>query len=353
MPTYEWTGTGLASGTVLDNTNINAAGNGTGSLIFQALSGGATRTTIQEANGSGVEITGPAGSLARLDTSAIAGGAVCMAVSFRYRAPATPTTDHEYLIVGRNANATPASTSHVVHTMTTNLIEFRNAANTVVAGGQSPALTSGQYYDVDMAVLVNTTATPTTSNGRIIGRVVALNNANWVSTGVNEFFVDTGYTVNVTVDNTNLFRTGKAATAGAVGTFRFLNLRWRDLATPSTSTTKSNAITNFAVAVSNPPTISTTGTGAYYLLYGVGTAGAGGALSYSIVQNAGNPQTPVNLAPGIYRVTQDPNGSLTYTITVTEAGNGDTSTTHVVPAGSAGGVSGTFRRQMLIGGVLV
>ena len=350
MATYDWTGLGLADNVTLDNTNLNTTGNGTGTLVYQALSGGATRVTEQSANGNGVTIVGPAGSLARLDTSTIAGGEECMAVDFVYKAPATPTVDHHFMIVGRNANATPASTFHIAHT-TAGVFEFRNSGNTVVSGGASPAPVTGDYYRFSGAVIRNTLTTPTTSNGRIIGRIRSVTAPGTWNSGA-EFYIDTGYTVNVTVDKTNLFRTGKAATAGQVNSHDLLNLRWRDLATPDTSTTKANAITN--LVQDSGPTISTTGTGAYYVVYAVGTAVSGGGLSYTITQTGGTTTTPTMIGSnsGIWRIVQSSAGALTYDVQVSESGAGSTTTTVTVPAASTL-TSGQFRRRKREAGVLV
>lgn len=259
MATVDWTGLGLSSGTVLDAGNINTAGNGTGTLTFQALTGAATRTTIQEANGNGVEINAPAGTLARLDTVAVAGGAECMAVRFVYKCPASaPTTGANYLALGRNANGTPASSGNVQHT-TSGTIEFRTAADAVAStsGGSpfgiSPTLVGGDYYLIDMGLVLNTLTTPTTSNGRIIGRVQSLSAPGSWNSG-SDYFFDSGYTSNVTTDKTNLFRTGHVITTGGVGTFRLLNLKWRDLTTPDTDLAKGSALSNLVPTLVYPVT---------------------------------------------------------------------------------------------------
>jgi hypothetical protein len=362
MATQDWTGLGLADGTVLSNGNLNTTGNGSGSLTFVSLAGGATRVTRQESNGNGVEIAGTTvGDLARLDTVAISGGAECMAVDFIYQAPATPATDHNTLIAGRNANATPGFSGYVEHT-TGNRFEFKNAshvlATSAVSGsatsGQTPTLVAGDYYRVSAAFIRNTSTTPSTSNGRILGRVRAITTPTWNSSA--EFWFDTGYTANVTVDKTSLFRTGKTGTAGTVGTFRLLNLRWRDLATPDTSLTKANAITN--LVLDTGPTIDTTGTGAFYLIYAVGTPGSGGVLSYSITQTGGTTTTPTIVNPaapatpnGVWKVVQSTAGALTYDVTVSETTGSPTTTTVTVPVATSL-TAGQLRIRQQIAGVL-
>lgn len=353
MPTYRWSGAALPSGTVLDGTNTNAEGNGDG-MVFQALSGGATRTTIQESNGNGVAIVGPAGSLARLDTATFAGGAELSAIQGVYQCPATvPTGGGHYFFHGRNANATAAFIGNTQYTAS-GFIEFRNASDAVVTSSisgsattaRTPALVAGNYYKVDAAYILNTLTTPTTSNGRIIGRVNSIT-APGTWNGGAEWWFDSGYTVNVTVDKGNMFRTGKVITTADVAAFRLLNLAWKFSSTVDTSTVKANSVSNFVQA--SGPTIVTTGTGAHYIIYQVGTATQGGALTYTITQTSGTTQAPVSIAPGIWRVDQDTAGPLNYQITVAETGAGSTVNTVVVPAITPVS-SGQFRRQVRIGG---
>lgn len=356
MAQYSWTGVALADGTVLTSANTNTAGNGD-AVVYQALTGTATRVTRQETNGNGLEITDTSGGgLARLDTATISSGAACVAIQGIYKAPATPTGGGVYFFHGRNANATPAFSGNANHTAS-GFIEFRNASDSVatstVSGSattaRTPALVTNDYYQVDLALILNTSTTPSTSNGRILGRVRSLSAPGTWNSG-SEFWFDSGYTANVTADVTNLFRFGKVVTTAATGTYRLLNVQWRDLATPNTSLTKTSAITNFVQVAG--PTISSTGTGKYPIV-AVGTPVVGGALSYSITQTGGTTHAATTPAPGVYVVDQDTSAATTYDVTVTETGGGSTTSTYTVPALTTPAAAGVFRVRRRVSGAWV
>jgi hypothetical protein len=344
MPQYLWTGLGVAEGTTVTSGNINTTGNGD-TMSFVATSGTITRVFDRDAGGNGIDINGSAGSLGRLDTPTIAGGAECMAVQFLYVA-GTPTTDDDNLIVGRNANATPAFSGFLEHRTDATLIA-QNSAGSLIAASATPALVAANVYQIDYAIIRNTLTTPSTSNGRVLLRVRSIT-APGTWNGGAEFFHDTGYTVNVTVDKTNIFRWGKTGTACAHA-FKTWNFAWKDLASPNTSTVKADAITNFVQ--STGPTVSTTGTGKYPIV-NVGTAVVGGALSYSITQTGGTTHAATTPVAGVYLVDQDSSAATTYDVTVSEVGGGSTITTHTVPAASTT-TSGQFRRRKRVAGAWV
>jgi hypothetical protein len=354
MATYAWTGLALADGTTITSGNLNTAGNGD-AMVFQSIIGAATRVSRQETHGNGFEITGTTiGDSARTDTATVTSGATCMSASCVYQAPSAPGTVGNYFLLARNANATAATSGNVQHT-TSNFIEFRTAADAVATSAVSgsattartPALVSGDDYQVDAALILNTTTTPSTSNGRILGRVQSISAPGTWNGGV-EFWFDSGYTTNVTTDVTNLWRTGKVLTTGTVGLFRLLNLKWRDVTTPNTSLTKANAITNFVTTAG--PTVSSTGTGKYPII-AIGTPVVAGALSYSISQTGGTVHAATTPLPGIYLVDQDASSATTYDVTVSETGGGSTVTTYTVPALTTL-TAGQLRIRRQVAGVL-
>lgn len=341
MPTYSWDGMGLPDGTTVDATNINAAGNGTGTMVHNAGAAPATKVTSRNTIGNGLAIDGSGGGVARQDTNAISGGVACMAIQAIYVPTGAPTTADDDLFIGRNANASPGFTSYLKR-KTNGTIEARNATNAAFTGSASVALNNAHAYQLDFATILNTSTTPTTSNGRIIARVRDLTDASSWNGGV-EFFVDSGYAVNVNTDLPNQYRVGKLNTSSLHPAFKLVAIKWRDLATPDTSTVKANAITNFVQVTG--PTITTTNTGTFYNIWAIGS----GSPTYAIAQTGGNPYTPVLIKPGVWQVQQDTAGTRTYVVTVTDGS--DTTLTVVVP--QAGGTSGQFRRQVQLGGVLV
>jgi hypothetical protein len=356
MATYAWTGLALADGTTITSANLNTAGNGD-AMVYQSIIGAATRVARQETHGNGFEITGTTiGDSARTDTATVSSGASGFAASCVYQAPSTPGTVGNYFLLGRNSNATAATSGNVQHT-TSNFIEFRTAADAVATSAVSgsattartPALVSGDDYQVDTCLILNTTTTPSTTNGRILGRVQSISAPGTWNGGV-EFWFDSGYTTNVTTDPTNLWRTGKVLTTGTVGLFRLLNLKWRDVTTPNTSLTKTNAITNFVTVTG--PTVSSTGTGKYPII-AIGTPVVAGALSYSISQTGGTTHAatqPVS-GVGIFLVDQDSSSATTYDVTITETGGGSTVSTYTVPALTTL-TAGQLRIRRQVAGVL-
>lgn len=368
MPQYDYIPPGT-NGTAVTSTNIND-NTVTGTLQFQTLGSGVTLTTVKDAiYGDGLALSATTGGAAgRVDTIPVAGGDNLMAFSCVIETgSATPTAGSEYLALGRNVNATVASSGNV-QLNTSNQIEFRNAPDavaTAAAGNAwgSPttartiALTNGaKNYKIDLALVLNTFATPSTTNGRIIGRVVALDEPNWISTGVNEFWFDSGYTANVTADKTNLFRIMKAIATAATSAFKMKKIRWRSSATPNTGTngtaiTKANSILNFVQDVG--PTIETTHSGAHYVIEAKATTGVG-PFTYDITQTSGTvttASTPVVMAPGFWRVDQSATEALGYHYTVTDTGNGNLFTEGDVSVPqAAANTSGTYGIKRRSGG---
>jgi hypothetical protein len=339
MADFDWDGLGVAEGTAVTSNNINTPGNGDSVSI--GSSGSPTYIYDRDARGNGVSITGPNPSTARIDTIGSNGAEMC-AYQCLYLPSGNPSAS-DGLIAARTGSSTGTFSSQMLHTAA-GTFQFTNTSTTPVTNGTSPAINLNELYQVDHAIIRNTLATPTTSNGRIVGRIKNLSNPTWATSG--EFYVDTGYTVNVTVDPQVMARIGKTSNTAAHPQFYLWNLKWKDLNTPFTSTTKSEAIKNFVQP--GGPAIDITGTGDWYLIYAIGTANAGGALTYSIVKDSGTELVaPVYLGTGIWRVKRNPASALQYTVTVAEASSGSTSSVFTVPAASTGGgTPGQFRRRL-------
>lgn len=337
---YAWTGLAVGDGVAVTSANINNGGNGD-TLAWATAGTAGTYLYSHSGLGDGVSITGVATTVARLDTPSNLnelGAYQCVFV-----ASAPPTTANADVIAARNATGFMA---HIYHS-TTGAFLVANASAATQTGGTSPATVNGHAYQLDLAVMYGTT----TTSGRIIARIRSLT-APTVWNGGSEFYLDTGYTVNAGTTQSAQARIGKVGSASVTPEFKILNLRWKDSDTPNTSTTKSSAILNF-LGVSGPSITSAT-SGDYYVMQVAAAAGAGGALTYSIAQTSGTAQTPVLLGPGVWRVTRNASGPLGYTVTVTEAGGGSTTSTFVVPqAVTAQSFSGQFRRRVLTNGVLV
>lgn len=226
-----WTGNGVADGTAVTSGNVNTVGNG--DTVSFASSG-----TFTAVYGEGIEITGAAAAIARLDLAFTTGkGAVSQ---FFYRPQQAPVGAAEILFLFRSASATAGS---VVHRPSGELT-LQNSANAQNAAYSSPTLIVGHLYQIDVVAALS--ESPTTSNGRMFYQVRDLTDPTWNSTG--EFFVDTGYTLNLgTVDLSNA-RVGRVSNpSGAITTgtpLAFSQIGW-DAATVSTSTDPTVAKSHF------------------------------------------------------------------------------------------------------------
>jgi hypothetical protein len=249
-----WSGLGVAAGTAISTGNVNANNNSDASThshsVTYSVSGSPTATFEQPADpaGPGLSITGAATTISRLDlTQVTADGGACQVL---YTPSGTPTTSDSVIAIARNASANMGSAHHVV---ATNTIAFRDTAGTTsVTNGTSPTLTTGHTYQVDLIVDLN--ASPTTSNGRLIGRVLDLSDSTWNGNG--EFFVDTDYTINIGVAQNTQWRVGKVTSAAVQPQTYYTGIRWGERTALDTSNDPAVAKTQFIQVVTpyNPPT---------------------------------------------------------------------------------------------------
>lgn len=187
----QWTGDGLADGTVITSGNVNTAGNG--SSVAFSTSGSATITT--EGHGFRVKDAASAG-IRRLDAS-ISGS--CARVQMRVTPGEFPTAT---VIVVRNPSASQ------VNLLVNGDGSIQISANGVIAASKSPVPAVGDTLLVDLVAALH--SAPTTSNGRVFFRVRNLTNTSWANGG--EFFYDSGYTLNLGTDNFSSIRFGKMST---------------------------------------------------------------------------------------------------------------------------------------------
>jgi hypothetical protein len=250
-----WSGLGVAAGTAITTGNVNTVNNSDAALhshsVVYSVSVSPTATFERPAApaGPGLSITGVATDIGRLDlTQVTTDGGACQVI---YTPSGVPTTSNGIVIMGRSA---AANSAQVAHNNTTSTLEFRDAGGTAssVTNGISPAVVNGHSYQIDIVVALNT-VTPTTSNGRIIGRVLGLTDPTWNGNG--EFFVDTAYTENVGTAQITAFRVGKVNSPSINPQAYYTGIRWGERIV-DTSSDPAVARAQFVqvVAPYNPPT---------------------------------------------------------------------------------------------------
>lgn len=276
--TQQWTGNGLADGTVINAGNVNSAGNGT--TVTRSYSGTATWTTV----GDGFNVTtATAADIARLDASSGITTASGLITQLRFDADITPAATVELLQVRNNAGS-PATVCTLNYNAARTL-QF-TGSGTLNASSLTPAVAVNDELLIDLVTALHTS--PTTSNGRIFYRVKNLTNLSWATSG--EFFYDTGYTVNLGVATLNHVRFGKVSTAAALPSpglnWQFLGWQQATVLTSDTSTAQAKAY--FADA---PATVVQLGTPATTYVTKVDPTTVGGTdgsvtVSWAAVPNA-------------------------------------------------------------------
>jgi hypothetical protein len=252
-----WSGLGVTAGTALSTGNINTTGNSDAAAhshtVVYNVSGTPTATYARPTTpGPGISVdSAVAAAIARLDLTQIAArGGACQVT---YTPSAAPTTADATIIQGRNNAATVSNVINVVHSFTGNTIQFRTAGGTTpVTGGTTPAITASHVLQIDVVVDFNS-GTPSTANGRIIGRVKNLSLSTWNTTG--EFFVDTGYTVDISTGPQILtWRVGKVNNPSLQAQTYYTGIRWGERTAINTGTDATIARSNFINEV-NPTAV--------------------------------------------------------------------------------------------------
>lgn len=190
----QWTGDGLADGTVLTSANVNTAGNG--ATVSGAFTTG-TATMVTEGHGFRIEATSTT-AVRRLDCT-VTGTSI--RTQLKLTVKALPASASTYLQTFRDSSANMA----ILYMGTSGTIGLIANAGTFPSGAPTPAVAVNDTVLIDMVVAQS--PSPTTTNGRIFYRVKNLTNPTWNTTG--EFFFDTGYTVNVGMNAFAMVRFGK------------------------------------------------------------------------------------------------------------------------------------------------
>lgn len=340
----------ITAATTADNAFI-AARNAAASSSFSGYLYDVTTGPFAIRNAAGINVT-----------SAVAGSAVsgvtASAPAGRYKV--------QWAIMRNTTPATGATSATSTITSNAHGLVVNDRVRFTALGGMTGVDTSTLYYVT--AVATNTFQISATTggaaitvgtgaaisyvgmkvaNGRFICRITGITDPTWNG---GEYFLDTGYTANVSMDKTDRARLGKTIT-GAVytGMNKIRKLRWYSSETPNTSLTKTEAVKNFVPL--QGPSVSTTNTGDGYDLKVVGTPQVGGTMSYSITQTDGTTFAPILMGPGVWKVQRDTAGTRTYDITTTESGGLSTVTTLVVPIQAA--VTGHYQILQRIAGAWV
>lgn len=237
----------------------------------------------------------------------------------------TSTTNLSVLYAWKRLGSTDVGAT-ITATNTANRIHA--LAVLVVRGTNDPTFTDGAFIAAANSVYTATgpSVTPSADSALLAGLwafdypVSPYSGYTWTSTWTEQVEADGTYT---TAINPTAFITTKqlgtgtsgAAVAGEVVT----NTGQKFEAIPSVA-----ILTPAVTTPPSPPTAKVTGTVGQAVIDATGsTTTNGGTLSYAI-----SPAGPVQLAPGIWRVTQG-NTAATYTVTVTETSSAGTASKQV------------------------
>ncbi len=267
MTDKAYTGLGIPAGTPITSGNVNSPGSGD-TVSLPVVTGTPTLTTTRPN-----DVRGTSGFVIGSDTTTEvvrfdldhAANADGQAIQFKMTPGGNPTNADWPIVMSRSASNFNGYVYHQATTSPAGALAARSAAGTNVSSSVSGSSTVGytpalgtDTYRVDFCLMRNTLTTPSTSNGRIMMRVRNLTNpTSW--NGGSEFYLDTGYTTNVLTDQGSYLRFGKALAGSLFPDAIITDLRWKDIATPVTSLTKTAAIGNF---LGDPSvTVSVTGDG--------------------------------------------------------------------------------------------
>ena len=194
-----WTGNGLADGTLITSGNVNEPGNHIGGGV--TWTAGATGVTLTT-EGDGYRVVAPSGGDGR-----VRGDIDASTHSLRVQAiltvDATPTGGHQGFF-----NVRSASDGNMGWLQLRSDMRLSVYISTSITAAHSPALALGDRVLIDAVFALHDL--PSTSNGRVLYRARNLTNPNWNSTG--EFFWDSGYALNLGVNNPVRLLSGKTST---------------------------------------------------------------------------------------------------------------------------------------------
>ena len=227
----QWTGDGLADGTVVTAANVNTTGNG--ATVTFSTSGTATITT----EGHGFRVVNAASTGIRRMDATVSG--TCERVQVRITPGEFPNATATFVAV-RNSSAAQVSLL-----LNTNGSIQISAGGSLVTASLSPVVAAGDTLLIDLVVAQHTS--PTTSNGRVFYRVRTLTNTSWATGG--EFFYDSGYTLNIGTEAYTSIRYGKMSTEviGSTGVL-YEYLGWGGISVSTADTSVAAAKAYFADA---------------------------------------------------------------------------------------------------------
>lgn len=313
-----FTANGVADGTALSNSNIDTAGN----YIFDA---GDTATVAILSPGTvvaavdGFNVTAPSGGTGYiLYTHAAAAGHVIRAV---YKGNSHPTGGTDAIIVERSTTGFAGYVNHYAE----GYLRMASGTNGTFTASQTPVFNPTDELVIDKVSVKGTT----TSNGRSFYRVTNRSNANWVSTGVNEFFYDTGYTTQTSVDDMSGFRVGETTPAVVHDTVNWKIVQFDDLASVNTSLDPTVAKSHFLAEYTGPTNTPPVANAGSDKTIAIGTSGTlNGIDSDTDGTVTGRAWTLVSSLPS--------------TATAPTLSGANTATLTVTPAAGSGGVH-TYR----------
>lgn len=205
-----WTGNGVADGQPVTTANVGTAGNQTGTGTVTRSVGGSP-SMLYAGNGFSVEVPTTSSDLARLIATVTFGKGLVAQLTYTHGSHSSRPLEP------RNASAPPFA---VVTTNTGVVQLLRNGG--AVQSTSPTALTLGHKYQIDVVLALS--AVPSSSNGRFFVRIKGLTDTSWNTTG--DWFVDTGYAIDLGTADFTSIRFGKNATALATPLSLFEHLGW-------------------------------------------------------------------------------------------------------------------------------
>lgn len=305
---------GGTNGTSVSNSN---SGGGSGD-VFDGVSIPAsstlTFTTTAAMNGAlGMTATTTAANLAPYAQWSNIVAATRQVMAFSFKMPALPTST-TYIAVFRNATGVAAT---VGINDTGRLSIYNTTGAQVTATEMTNPLVVNTAYRIEMAVNPGTT----TSTGSATLAYYPLAS----STATQSLSTTTSNFGSAEIDKA---RFGRVAASAWVGSVHFDDVRVKDLASGWIGPVS---------AAATPPILRTTNTLRYLIDTRTSSPGAAGALTYTITQTVGPTTTPTLIVAGLWSVAQHATQSLTYGVTVSEAGGGSASGTVLVPHAALAG----------------
>lgn len=311
-----WTGNGLTDGTAISSSNVNEPGNHFGDGVTWSAGSGGGITAFKTEN-DGFRIIAESGGSGRVRANVVSptGGIRMQAV---VTADSTPSA-HEAIL---SVYSTAETTIGTIQLRTDRRLSVY--INASIPAAHSPVLAVGDKVLIDAVFALHDL--PSTSNGRIFYRAKNLTNPSWNTTG--EFFWDSGYALNLGVNNPAALLAGKVS--GGSNNIPAPGLLFERVGADTTvvdisHTSEATAKAYLADAPGDPlptPVLSVTGTvqpssqgsnngtitaswppvaGAHHYEAGIASGNVSSGFT-TVSTNATSPYTWTNLGPGVYTI---------------------------------------------------